>query len=1163
LASGTKVDLSWNSVTGATGYIVYRSLDNSSFAPLSYVSGATSYADTSCSLNTTYYYYAVATASSSSSLPSNHVSETTSLAPPTNLTAVPNNQNVLLTWTAPPDATSYKIYRSTSSGVETLYATSASSSYTDTAVTSGTTYYYEVTAVYSARESDKSNEAFATLLAAPMLSATTYSSSEIDLSWTSVSGATIYTVYKSLDGSSFTIADVVAGTTYYDTGLSANTTYYYYVTASDTNSFSAQSNHVSQTTLALPVSVAVTKKAYHASTYTREWPLDVNDPHWARDDALIYDASTFVPDYLDGYALIDMGVSGILSTQVLVSFWGDSPGGDDLYGSSLYGSDDGVNWSSVDWYNAYDWDPNSIYFPVAINPSTYRYYELVFSNDIQDHRAVEIRQFNIVCASDSLPPAPTNLTATALGQQVSLTWTASSGAMYYNVYRSPYTDFGSYYLTANRVTGTSYTDSVPADGTAYNYEVTAVNSAGESEPSNPVYVTPCLAPWLAAKTVSSSEIDLSWSNVSSTNYGYNYAIYRSTNGWLFSCIYTDSSLSHADTGLSANTTYYYYVVAITTAYNSIPNYSYSFPSNTVSQTTNPSDPGVNGAHAYHANGNYVSPLAASDASWVEDNALLSGTSSFSVTATGGAALVDLGSSGYSATQAQVEAGADGLADGSYCLYGSDDGATWSSISIPSGWSIGTYAASISQTYRYYQFVLIDILGISDISLPQCNIVHGAAVVPSAPTALTVTSSSLKNTLTWSASSGANSYNIYRGSSSGGESSTPLATGVTSTTFTDSNASIGTTSYYEVTAVNSAGASADSNEAYATALDTPVLQRQYYLGEAAFPPEIGATETTLYWGEIAGATGYMLYRSSDKNLFLPVASIEQNNWEYTDTGLTPGTTYDYYLVAIAPNSTSGTSNDLSITTLPTTPTNLTATAVSQAISLTWTASVGAVSYNIYRGTSSGGEAGVPIATGVTSTNYLDSTVMNGTTYYYRVTAVDSGGETDMSNEAHAVFALSVPTKLSATAGNNQVALTWTGISGATSYNIYRGTSLGGEGSTPFATGITSANYTDSAVTSGTTYYYEVTAITSSGESLPSNEAYATPLAPLMLTAAAVSSFEIDLSWTSVEGATGYMVYISADGSTFSYVTTVAQTCYASGVYTAITPYGYYGKLLANT
>ena len=88
--------------------------------------------------------------------------------------------------------------------------------------------------------------------------------------------------------------------------------------------------------------------------------------------------------------------------------------------------------------------------------------------------------------------------------------------------------------------------------------------------------------------------------------------------------------------------------------------------------------------------------------------------------------------------------------------------------------------------------------------------------------------------------------------------------------------------------------------------------------------------------------------------------------------------------------------------------------------------------------------------------------------------------------------SVPANLAATAGNATVTLTWTASTGATGYNVKRATSSGG----PFTqlASPTSAGYTDTSVTNGTTYYYVVSALDAGGESATSAPASAVPKAP---------------------------------------------------------------------
>ena len=190
--------------------------------------------------------------------------------------------------------------------------------------------------------------------------------------------------------------------------------------------------------------------------------------------------------------------------------------------------------------------------------------------------------------------------------------------------------------------------------------------------------------------------------------------------------------------------------------------------------------------------------------------------------------------------------------------------------------------------------------------------------------------------------------------------------------------------------------------------------------------------------------------------------------------------------------SGGSGSVTTSNPPPAPTGLTAAAGVLQVSLSWTASSGATSYNVKRGTASGGPY-TQLGTATTA-SYVDSGATGGTKYYYVVTAVNSYGESGNSNEASATPTLApaappAPTNLTATAGNQQVSLSWTASNGAASYNIKRGTVSGGP-YTQLATS-TTTSAVDTSVTNGTTYYYVVTAVDTAGESGNSNEASATP------------------------------------------------------------------------
>ncbi|MFL6603458.1 MAG: fibronectin type III domain-containing protein [Steroidobacteraceae bacterium] len=183
--------------------------------------------------------------------------------------------------------------------------------------------------------------------------------------------------------------------------------------------------------------------------------------------------------------------------------------------------------------------------------------------------------------------------------------------------------------------------------------------------------------------------------------------------------------------------------------------------------------------------------------------------------------------------------------------------------------------------------------------------------------------------------------------------------------------------------------------------------------------------------------------------------------------------------------------------PAMPTGMVVTPGNNEVTVTWNTVAGVTSYNIYRSTSPG-QQGTKV--GASSTlSYVDSTALNGVTYYYEVTADNVAGEGPVSAQSTGVtpaMPITVPapaTGVNAVAGNGQVTVTWTAATGSTSYNIYRSTSQGPQGTKIGAS--PTASYTDATVVNGTTYYYEVTAVNAAGESPASTQsAPATPAVP---------------------------------------------------------------------
>ena len=170
--------------------------------------------------------------------------------------------------------------------------------------------------------------------------------------------------------------------------------------------------------------------------------------------------------------------------------------------------------------------------------------------------------------------------------------------------------------------------------------------------------------------------------------------------------------------------------------------------------------------------------------------------------------------------------------------------------------------------------------------------------------------------------------------------------------------------------------------------------------------------------------------------------------------------------------------------PGVPTNVAASdgTSTTSVSVTWTAVTGATSYTVYRSTSAGTQGsalGSP-----TAPSFVDSTVTPGTTYYYGVTATNSGGTSALSAQNSGFAAVAppgVPTNVAASDGTSttSVSVTWTAVTGATSYTVYRSTSAGTQGSALGSP--TAPSFVDSTVTPGTTYYYGVTATNGGGTS----------------------------------------------------------------------------------
>ena len=206
-----------------------------------------------------------------------------------------------------------------------------------------------------------------------------------------------------------------------------------------------------------------------------------------------------------------------------------------------------------------------------------------------------------------------------------------------------------------------------------------------------------------------------------------------------------------------------------------------------------------------------------------------------------------------------------------------------------------------------------------------------------------------------------------------------------------------------------------------------------------------------------------------------------------------------------------------------------------ILVTWDAVSGATSYKLYRATVSGGEyAQIGDDLPALTLRYLDTGLSPNTEYFYQLEACNSGGCSGRSAEFSVATRVSPPVLTVVAQSDSEIEVTWITVQGATVYNIYRSTVSGGmhpkiSGDEGLSSTLTL--YTDSGLSSGTEYYYQMEACNSGGCSRRLPEVSATThLSPPVLTVSAQSDSEIDVTWSAVRSATSYKLYRSEGGTT---------------------------------
>ncbi|HEU6449752.1 MAG TPA: polysaccharide lyase family protein [Verrucomicrobiae bacterium] len=386
-------------------------------------------------------------------------------------------------------------------------------------------------------------------------------------------------------------------------------------------------------------------------------------------------------------------------------------------------------------------------------------------------------------------------------------------------------------------------------------------------------------------------------------------------------------------------------------------------------------------------------------------------------------------------------------------------------------------------------------------------------IPPPPSGVTVYAGNNCNLVCWPVQPGATSYNILRSTTSG-SGYVPITNGVVgpvcgsgynNATYLDTSAANGTTYYYLVQSANPVGStnSPQSNAATPSSsisLSAPSAPAGVTVGSVAHH------SVTINWTASAGANFYTVYRSTLFNngggtsnvLSTIVLNNTTTTTSFTDTAVTDGSTYRYFVTATSAGGTSGNSVSAVAIPLPSPPAaapgSLTGIFDSANVVLDWSSVPDAVGYIIRRATSSGGP--YVYVQNITETTFSDSGLNPALTYYYQVAAVNGAGVSPAASVT-VVPPPNAPISLSAFPGNAQVVLNWTPVPGVNGYYLYSGTSSGDEINL-VAGNISGTSYTNTGLINGTTYYYVVAATNANGLGPDSPEASATPDVNIVIT-----------------------------------------------------------------
>ena len=1100
------------------------------------------YTDANLSAGTAYYYHLSAHNALGASSYSGESVTTTTPEAPTAINLTPGRNSVTIDWATSSGATQTNLYRYSDSGCagvpnaisacqdpSFVELNATTSTYTDTNLDHGAVYYYTLQAV-NASGSALSAEFSALTHPAPT-SITTISGGDLNVSIEfddsladavdnyliyryndTVPGCLVEKTDYSLDTSACVgfqslptvLEPTLLDSPYTDTyALNPGATYHYQIQSFNSSGSSALSEPVNAITLpAAPLQSAIS-----TSSSVDDTGANVITITWDNDILGNTNGSTL-------YRYTDQGCSSIYGTSTNASQCGDYKVWIDLYDtSSTFTVTDNFDLkSSTEYYyviqvsnasgSAYSEEVSAITYPAAIA-------DPVVTGGAQaiivkwDNTVATITSYTLHFTSDGSCSA----------------YDDASCADYFSQEFTPAT---------NSFTISNLVDSSPlADGTTYYVTMVAANATGSSVSNTVSAITLPVAPVfssidyiLSASSQNESfsaddSMSLAWTHPGDGLESYNLVRYQEPD-----CMTDEGNYSACD---DAKLYVYEGDEAIDASVTSFTDSEDLDPATRYYYRLGASN--ASGS-AWSAVGEQVSAPEVIDPTVVTSQDSI--TLSWDIPADQEITSVNV----YSTSQ--LGCGTVPATESDECL----DWQEWNDID-PSQESSITYTPDNTGDYYYLYLHVFNQSGSAISSAAK------AVLLASPPEFTTISGGDQSIDIFWENVSSASYYTLYfygqsctetaiaDGSCTDVEESKPSTNSATISTYQNNPLAVGGEYFFRVSVTNAQGTSAlsEENSSY-TIASVPI--------NLALTPS--SRQITVEWAESVGATAnYNVYRYSSScsapsgaELISQCSAdrIEGRTSGYVDTNLDADTTYYYRVTAVNGSGESAPSAEVSAEPLLNAPVSLVATTTNSGIELTWITINGATGHEIYRYTTAscmtaradmGSCTHDTFSTG-SSTSYTDSTAVGGTTYYYRVAALQSGiSAGELSNEASATASLLAPEFYSATGDYGEIDLSWKVVDGATSYDIYRYTTascLSDADLTCVEANLSAAGsdttYTDSGLDGLVTYYYRLAAKSGALSSLLSKERSATTLlpAPSKLSASSSGELNISLSWDAV-------------------------------------------------